>query len=130
MSQQNIEIVRNSYEYVRRGDLDAIAELWDDDVVFRTAEGWPERAIHGKAAVRSFIGQYWETVGHDTVIEDLIDAGGVVVGRVHAHLTGERSGIEGDQHYTQVTTVRNGKAVLVEYFWDHQEALNAVGLSE
>jgi hypothetical protein len=26
--------------------------------------------------------------------------------------------------------VRNGKTILVEFFWDHAEALEAVGLSE
>jgi hypothetical protein len=31
---------------------------------------------------------------------------------------------------TTVFTVRNGKAVLIEFFWDHQEALEAAGLSE
>jgi ketosteroid isomerase-like protein len=29
-----------------------------------------------------------------------------------------------------VLTIRKGKAVLMEFFWDHQEALQAVGLSE
>lgn len=130
MSRENVEIVRKTFEDWNRGDLDAIAEVWDEEVVFRTAEGWPERAFHGKVAARSFLEQYWETVGHDTVIEELTDAGSVVVARLHARLSGERSGIEGDQHYTQVATLRYGKAVLVEYFWDHDEALEAAGLRE
>jgi ketosteroid isomerase-like protein len=115
MSHENVEVVRKSYQDWKRGDLDAVVETLDDDVVFRTAEGWPERVFHGKAAVRSFLEGYAETVGNDTVIEDLIDAGGVVVARVRARLTGGRSGIEGEQHYTQVTTVRGGKSVLIEY---------------
>ena len=32
--------------------------------------------------------------------------------------------------FTQVTTFRNGKVVLAEFFWDHQEALEAAGLRE
>jgi hypothetical protein len=31
---------------------------------------------------------------------------------------------------TSVATVRKGKTILVEFFWDHSEALEAVGLSE
>jgi ketosteroid isomerase-like protein len=31
---------------------------------------------------------------------------------------------------TAICTVRNGKLREVEFFWDHDEALEAVGLSE
>jgi hypothetical protein len=31
---------------------------------------------------------------------------------------------------TQVITVRKGRVFLLEHFWDHAEALEAVGLSE
>jgi ketosteroid isomerase-like protein len=83
MSQENVELVRQALEYWNRGDLDAASEFWDDDVVLRMAEGWPERVFYGKDEVRSL-----------------------------------------------VVTVRKGKAVLMEFFWDHQEALEAVGLRE
>jgi hypothetical protein len=29
-----------------------------------------------------------------------------------------------------VTTLRNGKTILLEFFWNHADALEAVGLSE
>ena len=65
------------------------------------------------------------------MIEDLIDAGDSVVLRVRARITGEQSGLEGgDMHYSSVVTVRKGKAVLIEFFWDPQEALEAAGLRE
>ena len=31
---------------------------------------------------------------------------------------------------TSVNTLRDGKTILLEFFWDHAEALEAVGLSE
>ena len=46
-------------------------------------------------AVRSFFEGLAETVGHEVVIEDPIDAGDSVVVRVRARMTGEESGIEG-----------------------------------
>jgi hypothetical protein len=65
------------------------------------------------------------------VIEDLIDAGGgTVVLRIRAHATGEQSGIEAEVRISQVVTLRIGKVILVEYFWDHQEALEAAGLRD
>jgi ketosteroid isomerase-like protein len=130
MSEENVEMVRQALENWNRGDLDAALEFADDDVVLRTAEGWPERAHHGKLAARSFYEGFAETVGGDAVIEELIDAGETVVFRVRAHMTGERSGLEGDMQFSQVLTFRKGKAVLVEFFWDHQEALEAAGLRE
>lgn len=39
--------------------------------------------------------------------------------------SGHESGIEGDLGISQVLTGRKGKAVLIEYFWEHQEALEA-----
>jgi ketosteroid isomerase-like protein len=130
MSQENVELVRQALEYWNRGDLDAASEFWDDDVVLRMAEGWPERVFYGKDEVRSFWKGYAETMGHDSVIEELTDAGGSVVLRTRAHVSGDQSGIEGDLVSTLVVTVRKGKAVLMEFFWDHQEALEAVGLRE
>jgi ketosteroid isomerase-like protein len=130
MSQENVELVLKDLEYWNRGDMDAFASLWDDDVVLRAAEGWPERVFRGKDAVRSFYEGFADTVGHDSVIEDLIDAGDVVVTRMRAHMTGVQSGLEGDMRFSLVTTFRNGRVVLSEFFWDHQEALEAAGLRE
>ena len=42
MSQENVEIVRAFFETWNAGDMDAFRELYDPDVIVRTAEGWPE----------------------------------------------------------------------------------------
>ena len=39
-------------------------------------------------------------------------------------------GPESNIEVTGVYTVRKGRIVRMEYFWDHAEALEAVGLSE
>jgi ketosteroid isomerase-like protein len=130
MSQENVEIVRQALEKWNRGDRDSLDEMWDDDVVLRTAEGWPERVFFGKAAVRSFFDGWVETVGGEVVVEDMIDAGNAVVVRQRVHLSGVQSGIEGDQRSTSIVTLREGKAVMLEFFWDHQKALEAAGLAE
>ena len=111
-----MEIVRQAAEIWNRGDLSAYFEYLDGDVVVRAAEGWPETAYHGKRAVQSFFEGYAETVGHDTVIEELRDAGETVVCRARAHVTGEQSGVEGDFQFSQLLTFRKGKVVLIEFF--------------
>ena len=130
MSRENVEVVRQAAEIWNRGDRSAYFEYLDDDVVVRAAEGWPETAYHGKREVQSFYEGFAETVGRGTVIEELRDAGEAVVLRARAHITGERSGVEGDMQFSQVLTFRKGKVVLAEFFWDHQETLEAAGLSE
>jgi hypothetical protein len=32
--------------------------------------------------------------------------------------------------FTTVSTLRNGRAIFIDYFWDYAEALKAVGLEE
>jgi ketosteroid isomerase-like protein len=130
MSQENVEIVREAFGYWERSDLNAFMDLFAEDAVLRADENWPERVYYGKDAVRSFHEGLVETIGRDAVIEDLIDAGDRVVMRARSHWTGEQSGIETDVQFTQVLTFRKGKVVLDEYFWDHQEALEAAGLTE
>ncbi len=39
-------------------------------------------------------------------------------------------GPEANLEVTSVTTYRKGKVILVEFFWDHAEALEAIGLSK
>ena len=90
----------------------------------------PERVYYGKDAARSFYEGLVETVGGTVVIEDLIDAGDRVIVRIRQHYSGEQSGVEGDLEFSQVVTFRKGKVVMTEFFWDHQEALEAAGLSE
>ena len=130
MSEENVELVHKAVEYSNRGDLDAFMDLFAEDAVLRADENWPERVYYGKDALRSFYEGLAETMGGDAVVEDLIDAGDRVVVRARSHWTGEQSGIESDVQFTQVLTFRKGKVVLDEYFWDHQEALEAAGLSE
>jgi len=130
MSEENVELVHKAVEYWNRGDLDAFMDLFADDAVLRADENWPERVYYGNDALRSFYEGLAETMGRDAVVEDLIDAGDRVVVRARSHWTGEQSGIETDVQFTQVLTFRKGKVVLDEYFLDHQEALEAAGLSD
>jgi hypothetical protein len=43
---------------------------------------------------------------------------------------GVGQGPESLLEWTNVCTVRKGSVITIEYFWDHDEALEAVGLSE
>ena len=131
MSQENVEIVRKVIAAWNAGDMDAFRELCDPEIIMRPPERWPEPGpFVGREAVMREWHQTRETWDADTVepISDFIDAGDRVVVRHVWRGTGQ--GPESNIETTQVTTVRKGRIVCQEFFWDHAEALEAAGLSE
>ena len=61
-------------------------------------------------------------------ISDFIDHADHVV--VRQIWRGVGVGPETDMELTNVVTVRRGKVIYQEFFWDHAEALETLGLSE
>ena len=131
MSQENVEIVRALFEAWNAGDMDALRESYDPGIILRTLEGWPEPGpFVGREAVMRWWEQIRETWDADAIelISDFIDAGDRVVVR---HVwRGIGQGPESNIETTQVSTVRRGRIVYQEFFWDHAEALETLGLSE
>jgi ketosteroid isomerase-like protein len=131
VSQENVEDIRAFVEAWNAGDMGAVAESYDPHVVVRYVQGWPEglEPIMGREAVMRQWEQQREAFDADTVeLIEIIDLGDRVVVRFIWRAVGSGPDLEID--VTAVSTHRNGKTILVEYFWDHAEALEAVGLSE
>jgi ketosteroid isomerase-like protein len=131
MSQENVESFRQAVDDFNRGDMDWVERLWDAGVVVRADPIWPGGPFYGNEAARGFIADLVATLGRgQIVIEELNDAGDRVVARCRFRVHGVQSGAQGDLGYTQILTHRDGKIILVEYFLDHAQALEAVGLRE
>jgi ketosteroid isomerase-like protein len=131
MSQENVEIVRASNEAWNSGDMDALRELYHPDVIVRPLEGWPEPGPYvGRDAVMRQWEDQRETWDADAVevIGDYVDTADHVV--VRGTWRGAGHGPDANFEFTAVFTVRQGKIFGIEFFWDHAEALEAVGLSE
>ena len=131
MSQENVEVVRATFEAWNAGDMDAIREQYDPDVIARAPEGWPEPGPYvGREAVIRYWEQQRETWDADALelIGDFIHAADRVA--VRFIWDGAGHGPEWNMELTGVYTVRNGKIRTAEFFRDHAEALEAVGLSE
>ena len=130
MSQENVDVVRRAYEAWNAGDMDAFRELFAPDAIVRLPEGWPEPGpFVGREAVMRHWKQQREAFDADTAepISDFIDTADHVLVRFVWRGTGY--GPESNMEVTQVITVRKGRVFLLEHFWDHAEALEAVGLS-
>jgi ketosteroid isomerase-like protein len=132
MSQENVDVVRASFGAWNEGNMDAVRESYDPNVILRPPEGWPEPGPYfGREAVMRQFEQLRETWDADASepISDFIDAADRVVVRLIWRTVGGH-GPDANVELTAVFTVRKGKIFLLEYFWDHAEALETLGLSE
>ena len=131
MSQGNVEVAKAAYAAWNAGDMDAFRELYDPDAILRMVEGWPEPGPYvGREAIMRQYEQQRETWDADALepISDFIDAADRVV--VRFIWRGVGYGPEANMEFTGVFTVRKGRIFGVEFFWDHAEALETLGLSE
>jgi len=130
MSRENVEVVRAGLAAWNAGDMDALRELYHPDVIVRPLEGWPEP---GPVAGREAVMRSWQgilDVFPEATLEltSVTNVGDRVVARQVAH--GKGKGPEAIAEYTVISTLRNGRTLILEYFWDHAEALASLGLSE
>jgi|SRR6478672_2126090 len=134
MSQENVEVVRDTAAAFNRGDLDAWAERWADDVDYRAIEGAPDDhgPIRGKEAMRAYIEDWLDTFDEfRSEPVELIDAGEdqvVVVTRISGRA--KLSGVETDLTFAAVYKFREGKVVRGREYLTREEALEAAGLRE
>jgi ketosteroid isomerase-like protein len=131
MSQQNVEIMRTYVKVWNAGDMERVRELYDPDAVMEAAPDWPEPGpFVGRDAVMQQLNQAQGAFDSDSaeLLSDLDAVGDQVIARVGWHGSGR--GPQSDMEWTIVFTIRDGRILKAQYFWDHAEALQAVGLSE
>ena len=133
MSQENVEIVRRFLEGAQETP-DAVWNIFDEEVEWDTgywsAPDFPERT-YGPDAVREFF-RRWVGAFDDWgyVVEELIEGQNSVVAQIHQWGCGKGSGVRVDEHFWQVWTLREGRAVRVRHATERADALEAAGLRE
>jgi ketosteroid isomerase-like protein len=134
MSQENVEMVRASFEKFLAGGSDFGVELLDPAVEWDASE-IPAPDIggvyRGPEGVRRFWREWlaaWETVQFDY---RLLDAGERVLALIDQRMRGRSTGIEVPLgEYAHVYTFRDGLIVHWKGYMSQSDALEAVGLSE
>src|SRR5438093_2137035 len=129
MSQDSVGSLRAFYAAWDAGDMEALREVHDPSVIMHHPAGWPEPGpeVGRDAVMRQF--QRLRTAFDAESVElvgDFVDAGDRALVRLVWHTAGR--GLRSHVEVTHVATVREGRIVCNEYFWDHGEALKAVGL--
>jgi ketosteroid isomerase-like protein len=131
VSQENVDRVRRSYDAFNTGDLDAwIEEFLDPEIEWQAAREDPDAALHrGHDEIRRYAAQ-WTEAYEDLRLNPLevLDAGDRVFSWVHVTGRGRASGMALDMEQAQVGTIRDGKTVRVDEYFDKTEALEAAGL--
>src|SRR5258705_12284978 len=116
MSQENIELVRASFEAWNAGDMDAFGEQYHPEAILGTVEGWAEPGPYvGREAVMRLFEQNRVTWGANTVepISDFIDGADRVA--VRMIWRGAGHGPELSVEWTTICMVRRGKIVYQEF---------------
>jgi ketosteroid isomerase-like protein len=133
MSQQNVEIVRESFaRFVATGEF--TTDLATDDFAWDMSNyhSWPEQQVYeGVDGARAFISEWldaWED--WELELEALHDAGDRVVAFVHQRGRSKEGGMPVEMSFAQVFTLRDGRQARMEMYSDRDEALAAAGLSE
>lgn len=136
MSGENVEVVRRVYDAARHRDSKAVLALYDPEVELDNSRlgvmgfaGPGRGTYHGHEGLRRFFRDWheaWESIDYD--YDELIDTGGdKVVAVVTRRGRGRASGVEVEQRFGLVWTVREGKVVRVAWFPTREEALEAAG---
>jgi ketosteroid isomerase-like protein len=143
MSEENVEIVRKLYEEIApvlktlgEGEIPAPnSELVDEQIEWRGPREFPDLAepFYGHEGVRRYMEKLSEAIeDYRMTPEEFIDAGDdqvLVFSREGGR--GRGSGAEVITHPTaHLWTLRDGKAVRMQSYWERSDALEAVGLSE
>ena len=134
MSEENVETVRRATQAFNDGGFGSEGSLsfFDVGVVFEEPPEQPApRVARGRDEAAELFGQFdaaWEE--HRTEPEEIraLDDERVLVLSIE-HFRG-RDGIEIEQPAAGIFTLRGGKIVRMQAFWERATALKAAGLSE
>ena len=136
MSRENVEIVRRGYEALNSADVERALALFDPHVEVHLARDAGTvmgldfretyRGIDGFLEFLGRLSEAWQEFRWEP--ENYIDAGDDVVVFIRMVATGKGSGIEVEQPMAHLCTLRDGKLVRHETFWERSAALKAAGL--
>jgi ketosteroid isomerase-like protein len=128
MSEENVEIVRASFDAFQQGEIETGLSYYSEDVVFHPLVAGP---YHGRAGVAEQMlvfmeefNDYWfET-------EELIDAGDKVVLFWRHGGEGKASGVRVENEGATVFSLEDGSISRAWVYASRPEALEAAGLRE
>jgi len=135
MSQENVEVIRRSYEALNQGGLEgalaAADEVADPEFEWRATGRLPDvPPVRGREAAKDLFRQLTAVFDWHIEVEEAIDAGDTAVMVVRQVAKGKTSGAETANRQVHVWGFRDGKVAYFETYLTKGRALEAVGLSD
>jgi ketosteroid isomerase-like protein len=132
MSQENVEIVRDTLAAFNRGGVEAALDYFDPNIEWLGPPEWlEERLYKGHDGIRKIAAVWTENFDDYRLdLEKAIDAGDRVIALVYQRGRIKGSGNEIEQPIGYDWEVLNGKGIRVQVYFSWDEALEAAGLAE
>jgi|SRR5271165_702838 len=133
MSQQNVDTIRKGFEDFNAGDVERFLGRVHPDFEIQIP---PELSAEpdtyrGHDGLRRYFSSFEDAMDEIRFeAERVWDAGDSVVVAARLTAKGRHTAIPVTQHFAQVWSLRDGKAVRVRTYASISEALKAVGLAE
>jgi ketosteroid isomerase-like protein len=131
MAEEDFAIVRRLLEGFNRGANLAELEELDDDIEYvNPSDAMEPGTRHGRAEFQRVLSMLFDSFDDLHIeVERVLDAGpGRVLVLAQFQVRGRGSGVRMDQPQSYLCTLRDGRAVRVEWFWGHEAGLAAAGL--
>jgi uncharacterized protein len=128
MQRHTVDIVRELVDALNRGDVEAMLACMDPDFEWRPLEESPASGgYRGHEQVRRYVEDWLSTFEYVRIdLGQLTAIGDHVVVAVRGYARGRASGVEIENRFCQVWTVRGGRAVRMEEYATREQGLAAL----
>jgi ketosteroid isomerase-like protein len=129
--------VRLALEAYNRRDLDAAVVTAHPEFEYHPGHEWVEAGLvepcyRGVEGYRRYVATVDEVWGGENYLKpvELIDLGDRLVALADGTMRAQVSGVSLSEAFALVSTLRDGRSIHIQEYYDHAEALEAVGLRE
>jgi ketosteroid isomerase-like protein len=126
---------RIALEAYNRRDMDAVGIGYHPDFEYHPARNWVEAGLlepcyRGLEGHKRYVASTAEVFGAEVYVMpvELIDAGERMAILANVPMRAQASGIRLTEAFALVSTFEDGRVIRIQEYYDHAEALEAVGL--
>jgi ketosteroid isomerase-like protein len=127
---------RLALQAYNRRDVEAVTALCDPAFEYRPGRDWVEAGLaepsyRGSSGYRTYVTSVDQVWGGENRLtpREVIDLGDRVLMLADGDMRAQASGITLSQEFALLCTLKGGRPITAQEYYDHAEALAAVGLS-